>query len=195
PIASGSDLTAHTLLHHWPEYAAYVVSFLTIGIMWMNHHTILGHVSRVDRPLLALNLFLLLGIVAIPFPPALVAKHLTGPGRAVAAVTYGLVMIAISFGFAGIWIYVVTHAAALGSPLPRQALWQSIPRFTGGLVAYAAGTLVAAFASASAAVAIYGLLAVYYLFEHLPSPTGDDAPPGTGAEGSEGDGGPGGLAG
>jgi len=191
PIGSGPDLNAHVLLHHWPEYAAYVVSFLTIGIMWMNHHTILGHVSRVDRPLLALNLFLLLGIVAIPFPTALVAKHLTGPGGAVAAVTYGLVMIAISFGFDGIWVYVVTHAAALGAPLPREALWQSIPRFTAGLFVYVVGTLIAAFASAPAAVAIYGLLAVYYLFEHLPSPAGGDAP--AGADG--GDGGPGGLAG
>jgi membrane associated rhomboid family serine protease len=36
-----------------------------------------------------------------------------------------------------------------------------------------AGTLVAAFLSAGAALAIYGLLAVYYLFEHLPSASGD----------------------
>ena len=56
----------------------YAVSFLTIGIMWLNHHTMLAHVNRVDRTLLALNLFLLMGVVAIPFPTALVAEHLTG---------------------------------------------------------------------------------------------------------------------
>jgi uncharacterized membrane protein len=39
----------HQLLHDWPQYFAYVVSFLTIGIMWMNHHTIFAHVTRVDR--------------------------------------------------------------------------------------------------------------------------------------------------
>ena len=178
PIGAGKTLDAGTLLRHWPEYAAYVVSFLTIGIMWMNHHTILGHVNRVDRPLLALNLFLLLGIVAIPFPTALVAEHLTGPGGATAAVTYGLVMVAISCGFDSLWIYVVTHAAALGAPLPREALRQSVPGFTGGLLAYGAGTLVAAFVSAGAALAIYGLLAVYYLFEHLPSPAGGEDEPG-----------------
>src|SRR5436189_3733065 len=94
------ELSATVLLHAWPHYFAYVVSFLTIGIMWMNHHTILGHVKRVDRPLLVLNLLLLMGIVAIPFPTTLVAEHLTGPDGKVATVTYGLIMIAISAGFA-----------------------------------------------------------------------------------------------
>src|SRR5215472_3436954 len=93
-------LTARVLLDAWPSYFAYVVSFLTIGIMWINHHTILAHVNRVDRPLLVLNLLLLMGIVAIPFPTALVSEHLGKPGASAATVTYGLVMIAISAGFA-----------------------------------------------------------------------------------------------
>src|SRR5690349_18426550 len=75
PVGS-RELSTQVLLHAWPKYAAYVVSFITIGIMWMNHHTIMGHVARVGRPLLVLNLLLLLGIVAVPFPTALVAEHL-----------------------------------------------------------------------------------------------------------------------
>jgi uncharacterized membrane protein len=172
PIGAGKNLSAGTLLHAWPQYLAYVVSFLAIGIMWMNHHTILAHVTRVNRPLLVLNLLLLLGIVAIPFPTALVAEHLREPGGSVATVTYGLVMIAISAGFAGLWVYVVTYAPALGAALPPEALRSSIPGFTLGGAAYVAGTLVA-LASAVAAMIIFGALAVYYLFEHLPSPGGD----------------------
>src|ERR1700746_635629 len=76
PIGTGKTLDAKVLLHAWPQYFAYVVSFLSIGIMWMNHHTIMAHVARVDRPLLVLNLLLLMGIVAVPFPTALVANHL-----------------------------------------------------------------------------------------------------------------------
>ena len=169
-VLSGHGPLTSQLLAAWPRYFAYVVSFLTIGIMWMNHHTILAHVARVDRPLLVINLLLLMGIVAIPFPTALVANNLTGPGGSTAAVTYGLVMIAISLAFSGLWIYVVTHAAALGATLPPEALRQSIPGFTGGLIAYMAATLIAAYVNAVAAVIIFGLLAVYYLFEHLPSP-------------------------
>ncbi|HTT53251.1 MAG TPA: TMEM175 family protein [Streptosporangiaceae bacterium] len=154
----------------WPSYFAYVVSFLTIGIMWMNHHTIFGHITRVDRPLLVLNLFLLLGVVAIPWPTALVAKQLRHSGGGPAAVTYGLVMILISVGFGGLWIYVVTHAARLGGQAEPEALRRSIPGFTGGLLVYVAGTLLAAFGLPVAALILYGLLAVYYLFDHLPAP-------------------------
>ena len=173
-IGSGT-LNAWVLLHAWPHYFAYVVSFITIGIMWMNHHTILGHVSRVDRPLLVLNLLLLMGIVAIPFPTQLVAGHLRGSGGTAATVTYGLVMIAISAGFDAMWVYVVTHAPSLGAAVPQGALRQSIPGFTLGGAVYVAGTLIAAFWSPVIALIIFGLLAVYYLFEHLPSPAEESA--------------------
>jgi len=75
----GHSLT-YQLVHAWPQYFAYVVSFLTIGIMWMNHHTLLAHVNRVNRPLLVLNLLLLMGVVAIPFPTELVASTCAMPG-------------------------------------------------------------------------------------------------------------------
>ena len=182
PIGTGKTLDYKLLLHAWPQYFAYVVSFLSIGIMWMNHHTIMAHVARVDRPLLVLNLLLLMGIVAVPFPTALVAEHLRGSGEhaaATATVTYGLVMIAISAGFAGLWVYVATHAPALGAALPPQALRDSIPGFTLGGAVYVGGTLIAALASALAGLIIFAALAVYYLFEHLPSPA-DEAEPGAG---------------
>ncbi|HEY7431849.1 MAG TPA: TMEM175 family protein [Streptosporangiaceae bacterium] len=163
---------ASQLLHAWPHYLAYVVSFLTIGIMWMNHHTALAHVNRVDRPLLVINLLLLMGVVALPFPTELVATHLGDSDGSTAAVAYGLVMILISFGFSGVWLYVVTHGGKLGAIVPPDTLRNSVPGFTGGLLAYAAGTAVALW-SATAALVIFGLLAIYYLFEHLPSPGGD----------------------
>ena len=127
-------------------------------------------------------LLLLMGIVAIPFPTALVAEHLRNSGGKLATVTYGLVMIAISAGFAALWVYVATHAAALGATLPPEALRSSLTGWTLGGAVYVAGTLIAAFVSAVAGMVIFGALAVYYLFEHLPSPaedaTGSSAEPG-----------------
>ncbi|HEY7146056.1 MAG TPA: TMEM175 family protein [Streptosporangiaceae bacterium] len=173
----GKDrVSGHILLHAWPQYAAYVVSFLTIGIMWMNHHTMLSLISRVNRPLLAINLFLLMGVVAIPFPTALVAEHLTGDAAQsrVAAFFYGLVMIAISVGFGSMWIYASLRRDLLGAPARIRTTRASTIRFTAGNGAYVAGTLVA-LVSAPAALILFGLIAVYYLFEHLPGPddTGD----------------------
>jgi uncharacterized membrane protein len=171
-------LTAGNLAHYWPAYLAYVVSFLTIGIMWINHHTMLSQVSKVNRTVLVLNLFLLMGIVAIPFPTALVADHLTGAdggqGQAtVAAVIYGLVMIVISVGYGAMWIYLAAHQEQLGARRRVHRPRLSTVRFTIGNAGYVIGTLVA-FLSPVTALIIFGLLAVYYMFEHLPSDPVDD---------------------
>jgi uncharacterized membrane protein len=183
PVGAGaisSRQLTHALSSAWPQYAAYAVSFLTIGIMWLNHHTMLSLVSRVDRPLLALNLFLLMGVVAIPFPTALVAEHLTGQFRAggsIAAVVYGLTMIAISIGYSGMWLYLEFHRQRLGAPARVRSPGAASIRFSAGLVGYVVATLLAAFVSAAAALVLYGVIAVYYLFDHLPDPAGADAGP------------------
>jgi uncharacterized membrane protein len=175
---AGGRLTVPALASHWPSYFAYAVSFLTIGIMWLNHHTMLAQVTKVNRTVLVLNLFLLMGIVAIPFPTALVADHLTGSdgsgGQArVAAVTYGLVMIAISISFGVMWVYMARHPHALGARPRVRVRRLSTLRFVAGNAGYIAGTLIALVSPVTALI-IFGLLAVYYLFEHLPDP-GEDA--------------------
>jgi uncharacterized membrane protein len=184
PIGKNVPLHAGTLVggHAWPNYAAYGVSFLTIGIMWMNHHAMFSRISRVDTTLLALNLFLLMGVVAIPFPTALVAEHLIGPSAAhgqaeTAVTTYGLVMIAISIGFGSIWIYIAGHQAKLHAHQVRPPRLATL-RFTGGNVGYLGGTVVALFAPIPALI-IFGLLAVYYLTVPQPdaeAPDGASAP-------------------
>src|SRR6266508_2467529 len=62
------------LLDQWPAYVAYAVSFLTIGIMWTNHHTVFRQFARVDRPLLLLNVLLLMVIAFVPFPTGAVEE-------------------------------------------------------------------------------------------------------------------------
>jgi uncharacterized membrane protein len=177
PIATATagSLTADKLLHHWPAYLAYAVSFLTIGIMWLNHHTMLTAVSRVNRAVLVLNLLLLMGVVAIPFPTALVADHLNeSHAGSVATVAYGLVMIAISIGYGSLWIYLAAHQHELGARRTVRAPRLSTVRFTAGNAGYVGGTIIAVFYPVAALV-IFGLLAVYYLFEHLPDAAGADA--------------------
>jgi uncharacterized membrane protein len=177
-------ISYRSLAAQWPQYAAYVVSFLSIGIMWLNHHTMLAHVIRVDRITLVLNTFLLMGVVAVPFPTMLVADHLgphAPPGGQAAAVVYGLVLIAISVGFSVMWQYLAAHQERLANRSLRLP-WQATVRFSAGLAGYVVATFVAAFVSPGVALAMYGLIAIYYLFEHLPDPSGryDDSGPGTG---------------
>ena len=155
------------LLAAWPQYVSYVVSFLTIGIVWLNHHSMLSRLHKVNRAVLVLNLIMLMAVVVIPFPTVLVADNLgSGSSSAsVATVVYGLVMIAMSIGFSGMWVYLSTHQELIGQPL--RSPFQAWVRFSGGLLGYVAATLVA-LVSPPVSLAIYGLIAVYYLFENLP---------------------------
>ena len=83
-VSNGADLGSQ-LLHLWPSYLAYVTSFITIGIIWMNHHWCVETMARVDRTLPVHQLLLLLTLAFLPFPTKLVAQYLQKPGEQAAA--------------------------------------------------------------------------------------------------------------
>src|SRR6476659_6436163 len=51
------------LTRQWPVYLAFLTSFATILIMWINHHRLFTHIARCDDRLLFFNGLLLLGVV------------------------------------------------------------------------------------------------------------------------------------
>lgn len=91
------------LLELWPSYLAFVTSFATIGIMWLNHHRLFSLVARVDNRLLVLNLFLLLATTAIGFPTSLVATYLGSPGERSAAIAYQSAFVIAAIAFNLLW--------------------------------------------------------------------------------------------
>src|SRR3954466_15340468 len=95
------------LLDQWPAYASYVVSFFVIGVIWMNHHAVFEHLARADRRLMALNLFLLLWIVLIPWATELLATYMRagGGGERTAALVYTGTMTMMGVAFGQLWGY------------------------------------------------------------------------------------------
>jgi uncharacterized membrane protein len=171
PAANGDLLSA--LARLWPAYASYAVSFLTIGIIWMNHHAIFAHLRRVDRPLQALNLLLLLIVAAIPFPTSILATYLeSGHDQAAAGAIYGLVMTGMGLSFGSLWMYVLRHDALRITAIPAARKRALLLRFAVGSPIYATG-IGLAFVSAKLSLLIYAALAVYYLLEPLPAEIGD----------------------
>jgi uncharacterized membrane protein len=75
------------LLAAWPSYVAYLVSFLTIGIIWANHHTVMNQIGRADRTFLILTVGFLLVVAFIPLPTRLVAEFIGKDGARAATVT------------------------------------------------------------------------------------------------------------
>jgi uncharacterized membrane protein len=153
----------HGLLHLWPSYAAYAISFLTIGIMWINHHALFGVIDRVDRLFLAINVLFLLVIAFIPFPTEVLARHLHHDATA-AAFFYGLTNVLMAVMFSAVWFY-----AALGRRLISADADQRVVRgisrsFAPGIPSYALAML-SALISPWLAVALFAALAVFYVLE------------------------------
>jgi uncharacterized membrane protein len=98
---------ASALLKLWPSYLAFLTSFGTIGIMWMNHHRLFNLINGIDDGLICLNTLLLLGVTWVPFPTALLAQHLLGPDQYVSAVFYSGSFVIIAIIFNVLWRYAV----------------------------------------------------------------------------------------
>ena len=77
-IAQPTDyrILGRQLGDRWPSLAAYVVSFLVIGIMWVNHHSVFSHFERIDRGLFYLNMLLLMTITFLPYPTGVLGEAL-----------------------------------------------------------------------------------------------------------------------
>ena len=156
------------LLAAWPKYAAYVASFLTIGVMWINHHSLFERIARMNRALVFLNLLLLMAIVFLPFPTAVLGNNIQVAGDAnTAASLYGLNASVIAVLFSGVWTYALTHPDLLAPGVDREEAMRSWPRFSIGLVAYLACIPLGQI-SPMAVVIVCAALGVYYLFERLP---------------------------
>jgi TMEM175 potassium channel family protein len=159
------------LASHWPAFVAYVISFFTIGIIWVNHHALVQNIARVDRTLLFLNLLLLACVVAIPFATATMADYLKTGGQdaRVAMALYAAVFEAMSLAFMALFEWTLHEDSRTHHPVPETARWAARRRFYLGQLPYLIAIGVA-FISPLAALAIIGLVAVYYIFERTPSP-------------------------
>jgi uncharacterized membrane protein len=175
PATSESGL-ARDLLEQWPSFAAYGVSFAVIGIIWVNHHAVLANVARVDRPLLFLNLLLLLFVAAIPWPTALVAEHLQGPeiDASVAVAVYGGNATAVALSFNLMWRWIVRDDTMIHDHLDVETLRATTRRFSLGLIVYPVAVGLA-FVSPLAAMGVHALVALYYVVDQLAARSGTGA--------------------
>jgi uncharacterized membrane protein len=153
----------HELLAQWPQYAAYAVSFLTIGIIWINHHAMISRLREADHAILILNLLLLMTIGALPFATDLMAKYLRdGAEQSLVAAIYAGCFLLMALSFSVLNRHVLLRKAHfLHEPLPLDRRRAILVRVRLGLIPYAAGTALA-FVSPYVTLGICAALAVYY---------------------------------
>ena len=155
-IATPDDLT------NWHAYLAYVTSFLTIGIIWMNHHTIVDTFARVDRVLLFLNLLLLMTVSFLPFPTRLVAEYLDEPGEQTAVIAYSLTFVVMAVIYNLMWRYASRGRRLIRDDVPDSRVRAISQAFNPGVPLYVL-TLLAALVSPIASVLLTFAIAAFYL--------------------------------
>lgn len=155
---------AHGLLELWPNLAAYVVSFLTIGVIWINHHATLNRLRAVDRSVLIVNILLLMTIVVLPFTTALMSRYLLeGSDRTLAAVVYAASLLLMSCVFLALnWHLLSRRTHLLHAQVTPQYRRTVLRRNVLGVVPYALAT-VGTLLSPYLTLVVCGLVAVYFL--------------------------------
>lgn len=152
------------LLRIWASYVAYAVSFVTIGIIWVNHHAVMHQIARVDRTFLVINILFLMVIAFIPFPTRLLAVYVTTDQAEAAALAYGITLTLTAVLFNVLWWY-----AAIGRRLLRQDADQKVidgisRSYLPGPPLYLTATVLAVI-SPLASAGLYLAIAIFYVIE------------------------------
>ncbi len=163
PAAAPGQL-GQQLRQLWPSYIAFAVSFLTVGIMWVNHHNLSRRLVAVDHGLLYLNLALLGAISFIPFPTAVIAGYLRegGSNERSAALLYSIAMILVSAAFTAMWWHIARRPHLIHTA-QRDAVRMHARKATMGIPVYVAVAALS-LVSATAALIAFGVIAIAYAF-------------------------------
>ncbi len=160
-IPDGTPNLGHELLEQWPSYLAYVTSFLTIGIIWVNHHECVRCLDHVDRTMLFINTVFLMVISFIPFPTRLVAEYLQQDGERAAVVAYSLTLLAMAVAFNLWWRYARQRRRLIGPEVPQTRVDAISRAYDPGPILYAVVVVIAFFAPLAAVIVTLALAAFY----------------------------------
>jgi uncharacterized membrane protein len=160
---AGEGSLGHELLAQWPSYAAYVVSFITIGIIWINHHAAFSRLREVDHSILICNLLLLMSVGILPFTTSLMAAYLKeDSGESLAAAIYGASYLVMGLFFVMTNRQIVLRRPGLCKEEIDAAEARNILHFAAlGQLPYVLA-VVLAFVSPYITLAICAACAVYY---------------------------------
>jgi uncharacterized membrane protein len=164
----GHGPLAAQLTHQWQAFVAYLISFFTIGLIWINHHSLISSVAFITRSLIFLNHVLLVFVVLIPVATRLLVEYLPAGGSAAhfAAAVYGMVLegMAISFYLELEW---TLREGRTQPSFPPNRRWAARRRYFPGIVAYLI-VIGSAFINPLLALGLSAAVIAYHVSEQAP---------------------------
>ena len=164
------------IAHQWPEYLGYATSFVTIGGIWLAHHSVVRRLRYANTAVMRINLALLMAVAFLPFPTRLVAEALRAPesSERTAVIFYGASLLMISTLFAALWRVVASDRPLL-RPEVSGAEVQAIGRATTPNIGFYVVVMVLALAAPKVAAFAYLLIAVVAVARSRGDATSDPA--------------------
>ena len=157
------------LIHLWPSYLGYAISFLVIGIVWANHHNRFRLISRSDHVLLFLNVLFLMCVAFLPFPTALLAEYIREEEHRITAVAvYSGTLAITAVFFTLLWLYAAGNYRLVDRSLDPSLLRAMTRRYVLGMFLYILAFALA-FVSPAASLGLIVILALVFV---LPEPDG-----------------------
>ena len=166
-----STINLASVWDRWPQYLAYVLSFGTILIMWINHHLMLRVIRRTDQLFLVLNGLLLMLITFVNYPTALLAASLADwraqpEAPKLAALIYNGTFIVTAILFNVCWRYATRNGRLLGKHADRALVATITRQYRYGPLFYAVAFIAALvpIVGPGLSIAIDLALGVYFAF-------------------------------
>ncbi|MFJ4314966.1 TMEM175 family protein [Streptomyces lavendulae] len=161
-VPPGSTHLWHAVVEQWPSYLGYLVSFVTIGALWLAHTGITEYLHHANLWLMRLNLILMLAVAFLPFPTKLLGEYIReGSTERVATTLYGLSLLMTSALLYLFWRYAV-HRGLVRADADEADVQILTKRLKPGLVAYVVLIVLGLFVPVAAVIG-YLAIALYYL--------------------------------
>jgi uncharacterized membrane protein len=145
PRPALSSQLVHDLEIHWDAYIAYLVSFATLGVVWLEHHGMMLAVRKTNRHFIEITLVFLLFVAILPWPTSLGAQF-ADEAKYAGLVTflYSSNMLLIALAVAGSWAYLSRRPQLLAEEM-QEKFRASFPRAAWVCVPYVLAIVVAPF--------------------------------------------------
>jgi uncharacterized membrane protein len=153
---------AAELVAAWPAYVSFLMSFITIAIIWINHHRLFMHIHKVDHVLLVYNGLLLMLTTTLPFITRVLAQHMTSPSeQRTAVIVYGGSLCGLASIFNLLWRHAGVGTRLLDDAVDARWIARINRQYGFGPVFYAASCALA-LVNPWASLAADFLIAIYF---------------------------------